>query len=186
VETIDLPEFVVPNGFLATPGIGYVLQSTAKATHVIGATRFRRVCPASATNMELELVGRARLGEIHAMPFWPKDNLYTAFSLSAILSGHWPSNEVALEHSAQEELFKGPIYATQGRRPPQYGLNGRMDETEPIIPGLGPARRFKNPPKTVVISAYMDCSSPHPQMTCSSCARFSGHWTEAVGALRST
>jgi hypothetical protein len=145
VETIDLPEFVVPNGFLATPGIGYVLQSTAKATHVIGATRFRRVCPASATDMELELVGRARLGEIHAMPFWPKDNLYTAFSLSAILSGHWPSNEVALEHSAQEELFRGPIYATQGRRPPQLWLEWTNGRDGTHYSGIGAGTPLQKP-----------------------------------------
>jgi hypothetical protein len=122
LETINSKKFIETAGIVATPGIGYVLESTGKAVQIPWAERRTWPIPASAAGLDFESLRGSDPHLTHAMPFSAVDNLYTAYSPSALLSGHWLANEVALEYGAQEELLKRPTLASRESPPPQLWL----------------------------------------------------------------
>jgi hypothetical protein len=113
------------SGILTTRAVGFALNATG-ATSLSGAhRRINWPSPAppshwiSATRIALQNVGPSH---VRTSPFWPVENLYTAFSTTGLLSGQWLPNEVAIEHAGQPELLS-PLHPTApARRPPQIWL----------------------------------------------------------------
>lgn len=121
-ESVPLDTIMLPNepgeplsqmliaryGILTTPGIGYVLNSTGST--LIANTRLWMTWPkvdSPSANASMALKTLQSLGReyVHEAPHWPVPALFSSGSTPGHLSGHWLANEVALDHSAQAELF---------------------------------------------------------------------------------
>ena len=113
------------DGTLATPGIGYVLNSTG-STRIAGTRKWMTwpttTSPSANTNVALENLRLVNREYIHEAPYWSVPALFSAHSITAYLSGHWLANEVALEHAAQNELFKPQTTSVARQRMPQIWL----------------------------------------------------------------
>jgi hypothetical protein len=127
------PPLVRASGLLATPGIGYALQSTGKAW-ISDALKRVTMPPAAMTGSVLENLRHVDPRRVHPLPFWPIDALYTPCSLAGFLSEHWLPDEVALAHSTQEVLFRPSTLARLERRPPELWLDWskNLDETHEL------------------------------------------------------
>jgi hypothetical protein len=106
---------------LTVPGVGSVLESAGRAC-LFDTTRLVQKSPALVTDAIVEKLRLVDPGVRRDEPFWAADFLYTPYSQSGFLSGHWRPWDVALELSTQEELFRVPLLPAAERRPPQLWL----------------------------------------------------------------
>jgi hypothetical protein len=111
--------------FLTSPGLGYVLNSTGK-TMLAGARKWMtwpNSTPTSLTaSARLEGLKNIASHQVHDIPFCATSSLYTPSSMIGLVSQHWLSYAVALEHAAQDELFKRPMVTHTNLRVPQIWL----------------------------------------------------------------
>lgn len=110
---------------LTSPGIGYALNATG-ATLLAGTRKWMiwptDTPPSLTATTALENLRHIEPGQAEATPFPPLTSLFSPSSQTGYLSTHWLSNEVALEHAAQGELFTPQAVTDAKPRLPQIWL----------------------------------------------------------------
>jgi len=117
--------FLARGSYLTTPGIGYALNATG-VTMIAGARKWitwpTLASPAFTTSVALENLEHVDSDNVHFVPFWPSEHLFSAYSITGSLSNHWLPAEVALIHAGQRELFAPVVRQSGKRRSPQIWL----------------------------------------------------------------
>ncbi len=128
--------FMAHGGILATPGIGYVMNATG-ATVILGTAKVVAVPPSLMTSAKLVRLRQVDASQILATSFPARLNLFSPYSLSAYLSGHWLLQDVALVHAGQDELFSAQSGFAAEPSHPQIWLEWSGPRGSQKIPARG-------------------------------------------------